>query len=217
MNQNKLGTFITLEGLDGVGKTTHIEFIKNYIEDHGFKTFLTREPGGTEVGEKLREILLFYNETIHKNTELFLMFASRQELISNVIIPKLNENYFVISDRFLDSSYAYQGGGRKIDINHIEFLTSMLNDFYKPDLTLLFNASINNIFQRISGSTQKDRIEKENLEFFQRVQDVYFHLQQQDPARIHLISTDCSKEITQEHIKHLLDNLLNHKLNLINQ
>ncbi len=208
MQQKKPGLFITLEGLDGVGKTTHINFIQDYIQSKGFKTYLTREPGGTEIGESIRNLLLFNHEKINKITELFLMFASRQELISNVIIPKLNEFFIVISDRFIDSSYAYQCGGRQIDTQHIDSLISMLDGYLTPDLTILFDADINIIFERINKSTKKDRIENENLEFFNRIKSVYSELQKKNSQRIKIISTEKNIEVTQSKIIEIIDDLL---------
>ena len=208
MKKKVKGIFITLEGIDGVGKTTHLALIEKYIQSKGFKTFLTREPGGTEIGEGIRNLLLFNHNKINKITELLLMFASRQELIENIILPKLSDSYVVISDRFVDSSYAYQGGGRSIELKHISSLTCMLDGYLSPDLTILFDVDVNTVSQRINWSLNKDRIEKEDLQFFQRVRNIYLQLHAKNPERIKIISTEESIENTQLKVREVIDDLL---------
>ena len=202
------GIFVSVEGIDGAGKSTHVDFIREYLEDKGNKVIITREPGGTDLGEKIRELLLHSHAEIHNMTELFLLFASRQELISKVIEPNLNNGVCVIADRFIDASVAYQGYGRKIGQEKLDKIISLLEPVFKTDLTFLFDVPLSLAVNRVSRNKQKDRIEKENSEFFATVQNAYHLIAKNEPERVKIISTDQSIKKTQVLLATYLDQLL---------
>jgi dTMP kinase len=170
----KKGLFITLEGGEGVGKTTNLAFIQHFLESKGMTVVVTREPGGTVLAEKLRGLLLEnQNELISEKTELLLMFAARAQHLKNVIEPALESGDWVLCDRFTDATYAYQGGGRGIDTNLIAWLEQFVQDELCPDLTLLFDAPIELGMQRAKKRGALDRFENEQLEFFNKVRTAY--------------------------------------------
>lgn len=201
---SKDGLFISVEGIDGSGKSTHLEFIKNYFIDLGYEVIITREPGGTEVGEEIRNLLL-HSEKLQDNSELFLYFASRQELISNVIIPNLKNGICVIADRFIDSSIAYQGAGRGLGVDKIKQIAAILDPLIEPQLTILFDASLEIAMNRLKTERKLDRIEQEPVEFFNRVQQAYYQLQKEFPKRIKLAPTNVSIEETEQRVQSILD------------
>jgi len=203
MNQ---GFFISVEGIDGVGKSTHINFIKNLIETKGHKVITTREPGGTQIGESIRDILL-KSDSMNNITELLLMFASRQELITQVISPALNNNICVLSDRYIDASIAYQGFGRGIGTDKLDKIISLLEPQIQTDLTILFDANIDICQSRLTKNRLKDRIEQEQVEFFTKVRHGYLELAKNEPNRIKVINTQQDKSITQNQIQIYLDAL----------
>jgi dTMP kinase len=202
------GFFISVEGVDGSGKSSHIAFIQEYLVNNGYQVINTREPGGTPMGEKIREVLLSTDNEMHNMTELYLLFASRQELIKNIILPNLDKGVCVLSDRFTDSSIAYQGYGRGIGVKKVEAIINLLEPCLKPDLTLLFDVDLNVATQRLEKNNKKDRIEKENREFFQKVQNGYYAIAKKEPQRVKLINTLQTKEDTRQEIKQYLDQLL---------
>jgi dTMP kinase len=202
------GLFITVEGIDGAGKSTHVKFICDYLTMHGKKVVATRDPGGSKVGEDIRHILLHSGEKLNNVTELLLMFASRQELISQIIEPNLANGVWVVSDRFIDSSFAYQGFGRSLGCDRIKLLQSLLQSNVNPDITFLFNAPLELAATRVARHSNKDRIEEEPSEFFAQVQQGYLTLLQKEPERIKLINTDQERKATQDLIVQHLDNLL---------
>lgn len=195
----KKGLFLSVEGIDGSGKSTHLEFIKLYLEKHGYQVIITREPGGTKTGEEIRELLL-HSEHLQDNTELFLYFASRQELISKVILPNLAKGICVIADRFIDSSIAYQGAGRKLGVAKIKQISAMLDPNIEPALTLLFDADLAVAMHRLKTERKLDRIEKEPIEFFNTVQQAYYALLNENSQRIKLISTNVSIAETEQNL-----------------
>ncbi len=201
------GLFISLEGVDGAGKSKHVAFIQDYINSLGVKAITCREPGGTVIGEKIRELLL-YDDKMHEITELLLMCASRQELIHNIIYPHLKNNHCVISDRFIDSSIVYQGVGRNIGIDKVKTLYQLLETPIIPHLTLVFDASIEVILTRINKHKQKDRIEQEKSDFFINIQNAYHQLMKSEPNRIKIINTDGVIEATRDEIVKHLDAVL---------
>lgn len=203
----KRGLFISVEGIDGAGKSTHVEFIKEYLEQHGLQVIMTREPGGTIVGEKIRELLLT-SEYMHQNTELLLYFASRQEIIQQVIEPNLANGICVLADRFVDASIAYQGGGRELGVDKVKTVYSLLVPQLKTDATFLFDAPLEIAMERLKSDRELDRIEQESQDFFNRVQQTYYQLLQEEPERIKLVSTDCSIVNTRDILLKHLDNLL---------
>ena len=202
------GKFITIDGVEGAGKSTQIDLICSYLHRKGIEVVRTREPGGTDLGEKIRSLLLDVdNKEMHSDTELLLMFSSRNELIQNKIIPALNNGYWVVSDRFTDASFAYQGGGRMLDLDRIAKLESWVLGEFQPDLTLLLDVSVDIGMTRIEARAAKDRIELEERVFFERVRSVFIDRSKSYPERIKLI--DASGSISEIHtkIKLFLDSL----------
>jgi dTMP kinase len=202
------GKFISVEGIDGAGKSTQVEFIQEYLQSLGKNVVLAREPGGTTTGEKIREILLT-GEAIHPITELLLYFASRQELLQQVILPNLNRGYWVVADRFIDASIAYQGAGRKLGFATVQQVYALLKPCLTTDLTLLFDVPLNLALERISRGRKLDRIEQESREFFTRVQQAYQELARDNPQRIKTIYTNQPLAHTRVILMHLLDELVN--------
>ncbi|HMT02678.1 MAG TPA: dTMP kinase [Burkholderiales bacterium] len=196
--------FISVEGIDGAGKSTNVEFIRKYLQDKGYAAIVTREPGGTVIGEEIRKLIL-YGKNIDRVTELFLMFASRQELIKDVIIPNLENGVSVIADRFIDSSIAYQGAGRNIGVDRVLSLLSLLEPKIIPDLTLLFDVPIELAIKRINNNKNKDRIENESIDFFKRIQKAYNKIAADEPNRVKVIQTNQSISTTQSTIINYLD------------
>ncbi len=199
------GKFITIDGVEGAGKSTQIDFIYNLLKSKGIKLILTREPGGTDLGEKIRELLLGNDiDSMHSDTELLLMFADRNEHIQTKVIPALESGHWVLSDRFTDSSYAYQGGGRGLDVKRIAELEKWVLQGFVPDLTFLLDVDIELGMRRIKSRGMKDRIEQETMDFFARVRDSYIQRSQMFPDRIKLIDATKSIENTSQQIKSIL-------------
>ncbi|MGY8814718.1 MAG: dTMP kinase [Gammaproteobacteria bacterium] len=187
----KAGLFITLEGIEGVGKSTQMQFISSEIEDKGFRTLLTREPGGTKLGEAVRNILLNSADlSILPDTELLLMFAARSQHIEEVIKPALKLGTIVICDRFTDASYAYQGGGRGISQDSIKILEQWVQKELTPDVTFLFDADVKTGLTRVASRGDSDRFESEEVSFFNRVRQNYLDRAKADPDRIKLIDSE---------------------------
>ncbi|PWB57635.1 MAG: dTMP kinase [Nitrosomonadales bacterium] len=181
------GKFITLEGIDGAGKSTHLAWLADTLTQRGLEVVVTREPGGTPLGETLRGLLL--NHAMHLETEALLMFASRREHLAQVILPALEAGKWVISDRFTDASFAYQGGGRGIDEARLRILEEWVQQGLQPDLTLLFDVPLEVARQRLSASATLDRFEQEQQDFFQRVRQAYLARAAQFPARIRVVDS----------------------------
>ncbi|MCX7086566.1 MAG: dTMP kinase [Methylococcales bacterium] len=187
------GKFITLEGGEGVGKSTNIDFIRAYLEAHHIPLVMTREPGGTPLAEKIRGLLLAsQTENISEQTELLLMFAARSQHINQVILPALSAGKWVLCDRFTDATYAYQGGGRRMDIKTIEWLERIVQGNLKPDLTLLLDAPVNIGMQRAEQRGTLDRFEQEKLHFFEDVRRAYLLQANLNPERIKVINANQS-------------------------
>lgn len=179
--------FITLEGIDGAGKSTHLNWLAERLRSQGKNVLVTREPGGTPLGEALRELLL--HQAMHLETEALLMFAARREHLDKVIIPALRAGTWVISDRFTDASFAYQGGGRGLDESKLKILEQWVQQDLQPDLTLLFDVTLEVSRQRLSANASLDRFEQEKQDFFQRVRDAYLKRAAQFPERIRVIDS----------------------------
>ena len=180
------GKFITLEGVDGAGKSTHLDWIARRIGAAGEKIVVTREPGGTPLGEELRKLLL--TQPMHLETEALLMFAARREHLDKVILPALDAGTWVLSDRFTDATFAYQGGGRGLALARIDALENWVQHGLQPDLTLVFDLSVEEAKRRrLAATARPDRFEQESLEFFARVRSVYLQRAAQYPHRIRLI------------------------------
>ena len=187
ITQNNNAKFITLEGIDGAGKSTHLNWLAELLRSQGKNVLVTREPGGTPLGEALRELLL--HQAMHLETEALLMFAARREHLDKVIIPALRDGIWVISDRFTDASFAYQGGGRGLDESKLKILEQWVQQDLQPDLTLLFDVTLEVSRQRLSGNASLDRFEQEKQDFFQRVRDAYLKRAAQFPKRIRVIDS----------------------------
>lgn len=202
----KKGKFITIDGIEGLGKSTQINFISQYLKTKNINVILTREPGGTELGERIRALLLNPDSKMHPDTELMLMFAARNEHIYK-IIPILEQGNWVLSDRFIDASYAYQGGGRGLDNMRIMQLENWVLQDFSPDITLLLDAPIEVGMKRMESRGKKDRIEQEDFDFFNRVRQAYIKRSKQFPKRIKLIDASQSIENTSNQIQNILDKL----------
>lgn len=180
------GKFITLEGVDGAGKSTHLAWIAEHLRAGGREVVVTREPGGTPLGERLRELLL--TEPMHIETETMLMFAARREHLARVIAPALDAGRWVLSDRFTDATYAYQGGGRGLSIGRIAALEQWVHGDLQPDLTLYFDLPVEVARRRLRASeSTPDRFEREANGFFERVRSAYLERAAAHPRRIRVI------------------------------
>jgi len=168
------GLFITVEGVEGVGKTTNIEFIKNWLQHQGIDYVVTREPGGTELGESLRNLLLHGGDVSDK-AELLMMFAARSQHIEKVIKPALAAGCWVLCDRFTDSTFAYQGGGRQLNPEWIRQLETLVQEDLQPDVTFLLDCPVEIGRARAAARSASDRIESQDLVFFNRVRDAFLH------------------------------------------
>jgi len=182
------GKFITFEGVDGAGKSTHIEEVISFLESQEITVKRTREPGGTKLGEKLRDILL--HDEMDPETETLLMFAARRQHIAEVIKPALDEGIFVLSDRFTDATYAYQYGGKHVTYSKIETLETWVHPDLKADLTLLFDLPVEVSIDRLKKNRTPDKFEKESEAFFNRLRNVYLDLARQHPNRYRIINAN---------------------------
>tara|TARA_B100001778_G_scaffold58316_1_gene45080 strand:+ start:2856 stop:3470 length:615 start_codon:yes stop_codon:yes gene_type:complete len=186
------GKFITLEGIEGSGKSTSLDTISKILETLDIEFIITKEPGGGPLGKDLRKILLDKKTSISPEVELLLMMADRKNHIDNIVEPSLEKGVWVISDRYLDSSYAYQGGGRQIDTSKIDLLTELLK-LPIPDLTILFDLSPEIALQRAKNRSELDRFESEPIDFHQRIREAYLNLANDNVERYVVI--DASKDI----------------------
>lgn len=205
----KLGKFLTLEGGEGVGKTTNVAFIKGYLESHGINVLQTREPGGTPLAEAVRELLLNKsNRGMSSDAELLLVFAARAEHINAKILPAIKAGQWVLSDRFTDASFAYQGGGRELGFERIEYLEQFVQKGFQPDMTLLLDADVKLGMSRVEQRDEKDRFESEQMSFFNRVREGYLTRAKQDPNRMKIIDAELPLEGVQKQIQARLDELI---------
>lgn len=203
------GKFITLEGGEGVGKTTNLVFIKNYLQQHNIHVVVTREPGGTALAEKIRYLLLENgSELISEHAELLLIFAARAQHIKHVIEPALAQGKWVLCDRFTDATYAYQGGGRNMRISTIEWLENLVQGALRPDLTLLLDAPVEIGIERASKRGVFDRFEAEKISFFESVRRAYLLQAELYPERIKLIKANQSLIDVQRAIVNVISTLL---------
>ena len=197
--------FITLEGVDGAGKSTCIKFIKKYLTDRSFSYLFTREPGGTDLGEKLRGILL--HDKMDQETETLLMFAARNEHVKLVIKPNLESGVIVISDRFTDATYAYQSGGKNVQMKKITILKNWVHEGLTPDLTLLFDLPIDISLSRLNSDGNLDKFEKEAADFHTRIRESYLALARNEPDRFQIINSNQNINIIEKEIYLVLDKL----------
>ena len=202
------GQFITIEGIECVGKSTNAKFIENTLNKKGYKTLVTREPGGSGVGEKIRNILLFEKkDTLSPMTELLLLFAAREKHINEIIKPALRQGTWVICDRFTDASFAYQGFGRELGFDKVNALKSLIQKDFEPELTILLDAPLEVITSR-RKLNPNDRFESEDKAFFERVRNGYLELANIFDERVKVI--DASKDIqeVQDQIRILINDLV---------
>ena len=191
------GKFITFEGIDGAGKSTHIGFVADLLRSRGLNVVTTREPGGTALGEALREVLL--HQKMHLETEAMLMFAARREHLAQVIEPALARGDWVISDRFTDATFAYQGGGRQLPLAKLEALEQWVHPHMQPDLTLLFDVPLEVARMRLDATRTLDKFEQEKADFFAATRAEYLRRAAQFPQRFRIIdATRTIPEIQQE-------------------
>ena len=184
----KRGKFITLEGMDGAGKSTHIPNIIAALKTRGVEVVSTREPGGTRLGEQLRALLL--HDAMHPETETLLMFAARREHIANVIEPALKRGAYVLSDRFTDATYAYQCGAKGVASTKIKQLEKWVQGNLQPDLTLLFDVPVEISMKRLSSAREPDKFEREDAKFFEKLRQAYLTRAKENPARFRVIDAN---------------------------
>ena len=198
--------FITLEGIEGSGKTSSLKSITDLLDKKNISYIVTREPGGSSIGKELRAILLDPDTEISPEVELMLMLSDRKDHVEKIILPNLEKGYWVISDRFMDSSIAYQGGGRQLDKKLIVSLTEHLN-LPQPDLTLLFDLPIEISLSRVKARGELDRFEKEELEFHKRIRNTYLDLAKNNSNRIKIIDSSKKIESMLNNVKQAIENL----------
>ncbi len=186
------GRFITLEGIDGAGKSTHLPWLKSALEREGRRVWVSREPGGTPVGERLRELLL--HEPMSPLAEALLMFAARREHCEREIWPRLAQGTWIVCDRFVDATYAYQGGGHGVPQETIAQLEHVALGDFRPDLTLVFDVPVEVGRERLSGSRTPDKFERQTAEFFARVRASYLQRARAEPLRMRVIDGTRSPE-----------------------
>lgn len=207
---SKPGLFITLEGVEGVGKTTNMVFIRDYLLTAGVDLLCTREPGGTPLAEEIRQILLCNREEpVHAQAELLLIFAARAQHLHQLILPALERGCWVLSDRFTDATFAYQGGGRHLPLGVIEQLEALVQNGRQPDKTLFLDLEVGAGLARAQGRGAPDRFEKENHHFFESVRAAYWQRIRQQPERFAVIDASLSLPEVQRQIAAELDKLLN--------
>ena len=187
-----MAKFITFEGIEGAGKSTQIPLLASWLSDHNIPFIVTREPGGTQLGEKLRNLLL--QDNMHAKTEALLMFAARSEHVETIIQPALAAGKWVLCDRFIEASYAYQGGGRALGFEKIEILENWLLDDFRPDLTFLFDLPVEAGLNRTKKRAETDRFEKEQTTFFEEVRAAYQQRASIHADRIYPINAQSSIE-----------------------
>jgi dTMP kinase len=203
------GKFITLEGVEGVGKSTHLKFVSGYLRDRGIPVLVTREPGGTQGADEIRKMLLTVRrEILQPMSELLLMFAARAMHVDKIIRPALVNGTWVVCDRFTDASYAYQGGGRGISATHIATLERMVLNGLRPHMTILLDAPVELGMARVRKRGALDRFEQEQDEFFKRVRRVYLARARRDPRRIKVVDAGGSISDVRSQIAALLDQRL---------
>ena len=203
------GKFITIEGGEGVGKSSNIDFVLSYLSSKNIDVVSTREPGGTQLGEKIRALLLdAKNNAMVSGTELLLMFAARAQHLDELIKPSLKNNQWVLCDRFTDATYAYQGGGRGIAMQRIAELESWVQGSLRPDLTILLDLPIEIGMKRASDRSEPDRIEQEKNNFFESVRATYLSMAKASPQRFRIIDASLPLETVQENIGIVLSEYL---------
>jgi dTMP kinase len=208
MTKNR-GFFITVEGVEGVGKSTNIETIKNFLAEKNVEFVLTREPGGTLIAEQIREILLKpHEEKLTELSELLLVFAARAQHVATVIKPALVSGRWVICDRFTDATYAYQGGGRGLNKSIITRLEDMVQNELRPDLTIILDLDPETGMERAAKRGSLDRFEQEHLEFFNKVRAVYLEIARAEPRRCVIVDASSPIETVQANLRAIIQSKL---------
>jgi dTMP kinase len=208
--QRQTSQFITFEGIEGAGKTTAVKFMESWLEQNNIPYILTREPGGTPIAEEIRDILLHhYQEKLTDISELLLFFAGRSQNVQSVILPALAQGQWVICDRFVDASFAYQGGGRRLPLLLLECLEKYVLKDKMPHLTLLLDVPVDVGLSRIQVRQAHDRIEQEKHNFFNDVRQMYLKRAAQCSDRFRIIDANCTLTVLQERLYHVLDDFLN--------
>lgn len=203
------GKFITVEGGEGVGKSSNIEFIANTLRDRGIDCIVTREPGGTPLAEEIREVLIKRrNEPVCPDTELLLMFAARAQHLNEKILPALNAGQWVVCDRFTDATYAYQSGGRQLPSEKVSNLETFVQGELRPDVTILLDAPIEVGMARASKRAALDRFEEEKIDFFNRVRDNYLERAKAEPNRFVILDASQSLDAVQDDLVKTLNELV---------
>jgi dTMP kinase len=198
------GKFITLEGIDGAGKSTHVQWIARFLRGRGFRVTVTREPGGTAAGEKLRRIVLERRQPLHPETETLLMFAARREHLGKLILPALQKGAWVLCDRFTDATYAYQSGGSRVGWEKVRMLEQWVQSRLQPDLTILFDVSPAMGRQRAGRKRSPDRFERERAAYYRRVHDAYRRRARENPRRIRVLDAAGSRSEVKAKLEEIL-------------
>lgn len=202
----KKALFITFEGADGCGKTTQMRLLAEYLKSNGYEVVLTREPGGKGLGEKVREILLNYDGEVSDRCESFLFLADRAQNIDIIVNPAVNEGKIVLCDRHIDSTVAYQGFGRGLDLKRIKMLNDIATNGRKPDLTIVFDIDVETSMKRVGS--EKDRMECAGIEFHNKVRNGYLKIAKEEPERIKVVNAVQSIEAVFEDVKRIVKNVL---------
>ncbi len=204
------GKFITIEGTEGAGKSTSLNYIKDILQQKGIDFITTREPGGTPIAEKIRELLLDKTNTaLCDDAELLLMFAARAQHLKELIIPALQSGQWVISDRFTDATYAYQGGGRGLPWEKIAQLEQWVQGDLRPDATILLDIPVEQGMERVRSRGETDRFEEEQMSFFSRIREAYLRIARENPQRYYIIDTRPAIEEVYQQLDRVLKKLIN--------
>lgn len=201
------GKFITLEGIDGAGKSTHLRWIARHLRRHGVRLKLTREPGGTATGEKLRQLLLGGRRGLHPETETLLVFAARREHLDKVIVPALSAGRWVLCDRFTDATYAYQSGGSGVNWGKVAGLEKWAQGKLQPDLTILFDVAPATGRQRAGRLKHPDRFEREKGEYYRRVRAAYLRRARENPKRVRVVDANVSVHDVKVQLERILSSI----------
>ena len=201
------GKFITLEGMDGAGKSTHLAWMPGFLQERGVQVQLTREPGGTPVGEKLRALMLDKNQKLHPDSEALMMFAARREHLDKVILPALDSGIWVVCDRFTDATFAYQSGGSGLAWEHIAALEAWVQGSVQPDLTLYFDVPSELGKARTQAAREPDRFEQEDRSFFDRVRAGYLRRAREHPYRVVIIDASAALGTVKHKVEEVLINI----------
>ena len=209
MAEGNTGKFITIEGIDGAGKSASVATVVSAIQNAGIEIITTREPGGTSLGEELRQIILQPESNFCVEAEILTIFAARAQHLHELVLPAIEKGQWVLCDRFTDSTYAYQGGGRNFDSNQISIIEDWLQKEFRPDLTILMDAHTETGQARIRNSSEAlDRFELENYEFHERVRQTFRTIASNEPDRVKVIDANQSETEVRDRARELIDDFL---------